>query len=130
MKRLLYYALPLLMYKMQAQTAAEVIMTINNRPVLKSEFEAVYRKNNPKGTSTDKNLKEYVDLFSLFKSKVFEAERLGLDTLRSFKNELAGYRRQLAAPYLTDKNTHEQLIKEAYERLKIGRAHVWTPVTL
>ena len=55
MKRLLYYALPLLMYKMQAQTAAEVIMTINNRPVLKSEFEAVYRKNNPKGTSTDKN---------------------------------------------------------------------------
>jgi len=110
-----------------AQTpATETIMTINNRAVLKSEFEAVYRKNNPKGTSNQKNLNEYVELFSLFKSKVFEAERLGLDTLRSFKNELSGYRRQLAAPYLTDKNTNEQLLREAFERLQteIRASHI------
>src|SRR5436190_4721644 len=96
-----------------------VVMTINGKPIKKSEFEAVYRKNNGKevGTTT-KSVKEYVDLFSLFKSKVFEAESLGLDTLRTFKNELAGYRRQLAAPYLTDKNTNENLLTEAYERMK------------
>ncbi len=68
--------------------------------------------------SSSKSVKEYVDLFSLFKSKVFEAESLGLDTLNSFKTELLGYRRQLAAPYLTDKNTTENLLLETYDRMK------------
>ena len=95
-----------------------VIMTINDRQVKKSEFEAVYKKNNGKDSPQAQSVKEYVDLFSLFKSKVFEAESLGLDTLRAFREELAGYRRQLASPYLTDKNTNEGLITEAYERMK------------
>lgn len=97
-----------------------VIMTINEKPIKKSEFEAVYRKNNGKETSApnSKSVKEYVDLFSLFKSKVFEAEYLGLDTMSTFKAELAGYRRQLAAPYLTDKNTNENILTEAYNRVK------------
>lgn len=96
-----------------------VVMTINDKPIKKSEFEAVYHKNNSKESSANtKSVKEYVDLFSLYKSKVFEAESLGLDTLSSFKTELAGYRRQLAAPYLTDKNTNESLLTEAYERMK------------
>jgi peptidyl-prolyl cis-trans isomerase SurA len=95
------------------------IMTINNREISKSEFEAVYKKNNGKEVNAgSKSVREYVDLFSLFKMKVIEAESLGLDTLSSFKTELAGYRRQLAAPYLTDKNTNETLITEAYERMK------------
>jgi hypothetical protein len=102
-----------------AQTQDTEVMTINDRPIKKSEFEAVYKKNNGKEVNNNtKSVKEYVDLFSLFKSKVFEAESLGLDTLQSFKTELAGYRRQLAAPYLTDKNTNESLLTEAYERLK------------
>ncbi len=108
-----------------------VVMTINDRPVTKSEFEAVYRKNNGKEiNNSSKSVKEYVDLFSLFKSKVFEAESLGLDTMASFKNELAGYRRQLAAPYLTDKNTNESILKEAYERLKteVKASHILVKV--
>ena len=108
-----------------------VVMTINDRPVTKSEFEAVYRKNNGKEiNNSSKSVKEYVDLFSLFKSKVFEAESLGLDTMSSFKNELAGYRRQLAAPYLTDKNTNESILKEAYERLKteVKASHILVKV--
>jgi peptidyl-prolyl cis-trans isomerase SurA len=102
-----------------------VIMTITNTsnqkkyPILKSDFEAVYKKNNGRDIKNNpKSVKEYVDLFTLFKSKVFEAESLGLDTLGTFKTELGGYRRQLAAPYLTDKNTNESLLTEAYERLK------------
>jgi len=102
------------------QAQDPVIMMINDKPVKKSEFEAVYKKNNGKEVNSgSKSVKEYVDLFSLFKSKVLEAESLGLDTLSSFKSELAGYRRQLAAPYLTDKNTNENLLNEAYERSKM-----------
>lgn len=103
---------------LMAQTNDPTVMTIGGKPVYKSEFESVYRKNNTKTTSDEKTVRDYADLFSLFKMKVFEAESMGLDTAQSFKNELAGYRRQLSAPYLTDKNTNDNLITEAYERMK------------
>ncbi|MDI1354933.1 MAG: peptidylprolyl isomerase [bacterium] len=117
--RFVVLALALTTWVSNINAQDQVVMTINGKPIYKSEFEAVYRKNNGKevGNNT-KSVREYVDLFSLFKSKVFEAESLGLDTLQSFKSELAGYRRQLAAPYLTDKNTNESLLTEAYERMK------------
>ncbi|MDZ4665706.1 MAG: peptidylprolyl isomerase [Bacteroidota bacterium] len=96
-----------------------VIMTINDKPVSKSEFEAVFNKNNNKEKIDAKSVKEYADLYTLFKMKVLEAESMGLDTLISFRSELNGYRKQLAAPYLTDKNTNENILTEAYERLKV-----------
>jgi peptidyl-prolyl cis-trans isomerase SurA len=96
----------------------QTVMTINDKPVTKSEFEAVFNKNNNKEKSDAKSVKEYADLYALFKMKVMEAESMGLDTLSSFKNELNGYRKQLAAPYLTDKNTNDNLLNEVYERLK------------
>ena len=118
-KRLIVAALVFTTVVNTVKAQDPVVMTINDRPIKKSEFEAVYHKNNGKETTTtSKSIKEYVDLFSLYKSKVFEAESIGLDTLESFKAELAGYRRQLAAPYLTDKNTNESLLTEAYERMK------------
>lgn len=96
-----------------------VIMTINGKPVYKSEFENVYKKNSGKEVNKEqKSVKDYVDLFSTFKMKVFEAEALGLDTNAGFKAELAGYRRQLAAPYLTDKNVNDALLHEAYDRMQ------------
>ena len=101
-----------------AQTADPVVMTIGGKSVNKSEFESVFRKNNTKTAVDAKAVKDYAELFSLFKMKVYEAESMGLDTAQSFKTELAGYRRQLAQPYLTDKNTNENLITEAYERMK------------
>ncbi|MBL7936797.1 MAG: peptidylprolyl isomerase [Bacteroidia bacterium] len=102
-----------------SQTSEPVIMTINGKSVYKSEFENVYKKNSGKEVSKEqKSVKEYVDLFSTFKMKVFEAEENGLDTNSAFKTELAGYRKQLAAPYLTDKNVNEALIQEAYDRMK------------
>lgn len=109
-----------------AQTADPVIMTIGGKSVNKSEFESVFRKNNTKTAVDAKAVKDYADLFSLFKMKVYEAESMGLDTSASFKTELAGYRRQLASPYLTDKNTNENLITEAYERMKweIKASHI------
>ena len=110
-----------------AQTSEPVIMTINGKPVYKSEFENVYHKNSGKEVNKEqKSVKEYVDLFSTFKMKVFEAEANGLDTNSAFKTELAGYRKQLAAPYLTDKNVNDALLQEAYDRMKteVKAAHI------
>jgi len=101
-----------------AQTADPVLMTINNKPVLKSEFEYIYNKNNTNNSLDKKTLDEYVDLFVNFKLKVEEAKTQGIDTTKSFINELTGYRSQLTKPYLTDSKVDESVLLEAYNRLK------------
>ena len=64
-------------------------------------------------TPSTKTLDEYVDLFINFKLKVIEAENTGLDTMPSFINELAGYRTQLAKPYLTDRVAEEKNVAKS-----------------
>jgi len=114
-----------------AQTSAPaqdpVLLMIDGKPITKSEFEAVYKKNNGKDMSAEKKtVREYLDLFINFKLKVKEAEQLGLDTASAFKQELGGYKKQLSAPYLTDKEVTDNLVKEAYERGKteINASHI------
>jgi len=101
-----------------AQVNDPVLMTINNKPVLKSEFEYIYNKNNTNNSLDKKTLDEYVDLFVNFKLKVEEAKSQGIDTTKSFITELAGYRSQLTKPYLTDSKVDESVLLEAYNRLK------------
>lgn len=103
------------------------LITIGDNKISKQEFEAVYKKNNTKQTAaTEQSLREYLDLYINFRLKVKEAEAMGLDSAVSFKKELAGYRRQLAQPYLTDKDVSDKLIKEAYDRAQkeIRASHI------
>lgn len=108
---ILFTALPIL-----AQN--DVIMTIEDEPVTLADFEAIFRKNNRDTVTTQQSLDEYMELFINFKLKVQEAKSLGMDTVQEFVTELAGYRRQLARPYMTDTEMLDQLITEAYERKK------------
>jgi len=103
-----------------------VILTIDEKPVSKLEFEQIYWKNKKEIEATKDDLDEYVKLFTNFKLKVLAAEQMGLDTIQKFKNELSGYRIQLEKPYLTDTATSEELIKEAYYRTKneINASHL------
>jgi peptidyl-prolyl cis-trans isomerase SurA len=102
-----------------AQEKDPVLLTIGDKEVNLSEFNAIFNKNNSKEKVTDESIQEYLDLYIKFKLKVSEAEDLGYDTLPKFTKELAGYRAQLALPYLTDKEVTDALIKEAYERMKL-----------
>jgi len=92
------------------------------------EFRYVYNKNNSNADDayTEKSVREYLDLYIKFKLKVIDAFEAGLDTTNAFKSELEGYRKQLAKPYLTEKNVTEQLVKEAYERMKeeVNASHI------
>lgn len=103
-----------------AQEKDPVLLTVGGKNVTRSEFEAIYHKNNTnnKIAGDKKSIDEYLELFINFKLKVREAEAQGLDTTTAFKNELEGYRRQLAQPYLVDNEVNDQLLKEAYERMK------------
>ena len=62
-----------------------VIMTVNGQPVLRSEFEYSYNKNNSEGVIDKKTVDEYVDLFINYKLKVIAALDEKYDTLKSFK---------------------------------------------
>ena len=93
-----------------------VVMTINNKPVTKSEFLQIYTKNNPNPSFDKDSLDRYMELFQVFKLKVAEAEALGYDTLPRLQKELEGYKKQLALPYLIDSVQNQAMVQEAYNR--------------
>lgn len=116
-----------LMWIGQLNLSAQTLFKFGSEEVSASEFERVFMKNNPKKDKPDvKSIEEYLELYINFKLKVQEAKSLGLDTLSSFKQELTGYRKQLAQPYLNDKSVTEGLVKEAFDRLQweIGASHI------
>ncbi len=92
-----------------------VLMTIGEEQVSLEEFERIYRKNNNEASLNRQNPEDYLELFVNFKVKVKEAESLGMDTTTKFINELEGYRKQLAKPYLVDEEAKEAMMEEAYE---------------
>lgn len=96
----------------------EILMTIDDKEITLDEFERIYNKNNNSIAANQQTPEEYLDLFINFKLKVMEAERLGMDTTKKFLTEFNNYKEQLAKPYLTDEETREELMKEAYERMK------------
>ena len=105
-----------------------VLIKLGTTQVPTQEFLYVYKKNNasPDADQPGQGLREYLELYTNFKLKVLDAERLGLDTTEAFRRELEGYREQLAQPYLTEKSVTEQLIREAYARLQeeINASHI------
>jgi len=115
------FALPVI-----GQDKGPVLMTVNEIPVYKSEFEQIYWKNKKEDVATKADLDEYMELFTKFKLKVTEAEELGMDTMSSFIKELDGYKVQLEKPYLVDKKVNERLIQEAYNRIntEIRASHI------
>ncbi|TAH41476.1 MAG: hypothetical protein EYC69_07505 [Bacteroidetes bacterium] len=103
------------------------ILNIAGENIPRSEFERVFKKNNNKETDfSQKAVTEYLQLYINYKLKVRESLELGMDTVQAFVDELAGYRKQLAQPYLVDKDVTENLLKEAYERMKtdIRASHI------
>ena len=109
------------------QNTNPMVFTYGNDTVYKAEFERLLTKNrNQKETPTEASVREYLELYENFKMKVNEAKLMQLDTFTSFKTELAGYRKQLANPYLTDKKATEGLIKEAYQHMltEINASHI------
>ena len=108
--------------------ADETLITIGDTKVSKGEFERIYQKNNNNlyNEKDKKTPEEYLELFIDFKLKVIEAEQLKMDTNSVFRNELAGYREELAAPYLTDVKYNEEMVRDLYERTtkEVNASHI------
>lgn len=95
-----------------AQTSDPVVMTINGKPVLRSEFEYSYNKNNAETVVDKKSVDDYVPLFVNYKLKVLAAEAAGIDTTSAFRKEFLMYRDQQVRPsFLTDDDVESEARK-------------------
>lgn len=116
-KLLVLLVLIVVSFNLDAQNN-KVLLEINDDKIYVDEFLHIYKKNNTNNSAMSyEALREYVNLFINFKLKIYEAKSMGLDTTANFKQELAGYRSQLAQPYLSDPKVEEELLNEAYQRM-------------
>lgn len=112
----------------QAQNLDEVIMTVGGSDVTVGEFKYIYEKNNGnKADYSPNSVKEYLELYKKFKLKVAKARELQLDTIPSLRDELKGYKRQLANSYLMDKEIINFLVDQLYERKQtdVSLSHIY-----
>ena len=102
-----------------AQNSGEqTVLTLDNKAVSIGEFERLYMKNNTQATFDSASIAEYMQLFTDYKLKVAEAEQLGMDTTKEFRDEFDGYCAQLEKPYFTDSRVDDSLAREAYEHMQ------------
>ena len=92
----------------------KILMTVAGSEVSAGEFIRMFKKSLEPGKTGDAD--SYLQLYVTFKMKVADAISEGIDTTKAFKNELKGYRDQLAQNYLTDKDTREKLLQKTYQR--------------
>lgn len=92
----------------------KILMTIGVNKIQAGEFIRMYKKSIEPGKPLD--IDNYLQQFIIFKLKVSDAVAQGYDTTKAFKNELSGYRNQLAQNYLTDTQTKEKLLSKTYQR--------------
>ncbi|WP_298556191.1 peptidylprolyl isomerase [uncultured Algibacter sp.] len=111
--------LALFMLNVEAQSVDnDVLFTIEGKPVYASEFLRVYNKNlDLVQDESQKDVDEYLKLFTNYKLKLEEAKTLGLQNKPSYIRELANYKKQLAKNYITDSKVTDKLVAEAYERM-------------
>ncbi|PIQ47714.1 MAG: hypothetical protein COW03_13795 [Cytophagales bacterium CG12_big_fil_rev_8_21_14_0_65_40_12] len=105
----------------------EAVATINDRPISKGELLYAYKKNRPKNEKIQvDSLEKYLEQYINFKLKVQQAEKLGIDTTKAFKEEFEGYISQVQKPYLQNPISELDLVQEAYDRMKyeINASHI------
>ena len=96
----------------------ETLFSVDDESVSVSEFIRVYNKNlDLVQDESQKDVDEYLKLFTNYKIKLKEAKALELDKKPTYIRELANYKKQLAKNYITDTKVTEALIKEAYDRI-------------
>ncbi|MBO4588739.1 MAG: peptidylprolyl isomerase [Bacteroidales bacterium] len=107
------------------KTDDPVMFEVNGQQIRRSEFMKEFLASIGKDPSSPKTactyekrqaLQEYVELFANFRAKLADAKARGFDTMPSLVNELRQYRNDLAAPYLLDSTTLQELLQEAYDR--------------
>ena len=124
--RLLFFIFILVQSTVLAQNK-DVLFTIDNHNYYTDEFVRVYNKNlDLVKDDSQKNLDNYLELFIGYKLKVEKANKIVLQNSVNYQNELKSYRNQLSKNYISDSKVTNELVQEAYERMKqeIRASHI------
>ena len=105
----------------------DVLFTVDEEPVMASEFIRVYNKNlDLVKDESQKDVDAYLELFINYQLKVKEANRLELDKDAKYIREFSNYKTQLTKNFMSDSKVTEDLVKEAYERstMDVKASHI------
>lgn len=115
------YALPAMLMVMAgnafAQKADTPFLRIGDSVTTYGEFNHMYEENR-EAALTPMSAAEYSRLFINYKLKVAQAKELGLDTLKTYKDECDHYLAELAKPYLEDTAALRILTERENARLR------------
>ncbi|MBQ5643006.1 MAG: peptidylprolyl isomerase [Bacteroidaceae bacterium] len=96
------------------QSDDPVVMTVAGDPVTRSEFEYNFNKNNTDAVVDKKSVREYADLFAVYKMKVRAALDAKMDTASAFQKEFRHYRDLQIRPLLVPEVVVEQQCVDYY----------------
>ena len=109
------------------QNEKDILFKVNDSVVLVDEFNRVFNKNTELiDEKNQKDFDSYLDLYINYKLKLAEAYDMGLHNDPKYKSELNKYVKQLQNTYLTDLETQDKLLREAYQRTRyeVNVSHV------
>lgn len=108
---------------------AQTLFTYGNKKVSRQEFLQAYNKNGNGEQATEKDYRDYLELYINFKLKVQAALDKKMDTLPGQIAELQGFRNQIVETYLNDDSSMRSLVAEAFLRSQqdIHLAHILIP---
>ncbi len=105
-----------------AKRQATLVKLGKNFVITQAEFEYAYAKAHggwqQAAQHTPDQYRAYLEAYINFRRKVAQAQQAKLDTSRAFREEYEGYLRQLAKPYLLEKEVLDTLLRQLYARLK------------
>lgn len=101
-----------------------VLMRVNGREVLRSEFEYFCRQKQAAGQSPAGKLDFYLDLFIAHTWKMEPVASMAVADNDALREEQSAYRRQLIRSYLTDEGTEEECARRLYDRM-YRASHPW-----
>ena len=104
-----------------------VLMRVNGREILRSEFEYAYRRYAERSNARLSS-KEYAALFAQSKLKVEAARAAGLDTTSIFRKQQEKCRTELVESYLIDRQVMDSCARAIYQKMGLkarsGRVQV------
>lgn len=129
MKKIFILTLTLVLssFVLNAQNDNDIVLEIQGEKITKAEFLKMYNRNSVVSSTINKeDLNNYLDLYINYKLKLLQAKQEGLDTTKTYLEEVDNYRKQMIQPYINDVSITDSLIKEAYEREKefIRASHI------
>jgi peptidyl-prolyl cis-trans isomerase SurA len=110
---------------------AQTLFTYGNNKAGADEFIRAYNKVTAEGsvTNKEKSIREYLALYINSRLKIQEAYEKGYDTLPAFIDEVNNLRQQVMENYMTDPESYNKLLNEAFARSQkdIRVQHIFIP---